>query len=221
MKILVVAPHMDDEAIGMGGTIVKHIDAGAEVHVVIVAHRVYNHVFDSKANDEEKKATLNAKDALGYHHVSFLDLPDERLDHCIQEILIPLEDSVMAFKPDVLYTSFYGDNNQDHRAVFEAVRVIARPASGFKIKRFLAYEVPSSTEQSPPLLHNTFTPNYFVDIQSSMDRKLKALSCYEREQRTFPHPRSEQGLRVLAQMRGMESGFEYAEAFVLLRDEWT
>lgn len=220
MKILVISPHMDDEILGMGGAIARHVANGDEVCVVIAAHRIYDRKFDEQANDLEKLSTLKAKEVLGYHELHFLNLPDERLDSCIQEILIPMEDVFMDFKPDVMYAPFYGDNHQDHRAVFDAVRVIARPSGSFKVKKFLLYETPSSTEQSPPLLHQTFIPNYYVNIEPFIDKKIDALHCYEKEKRTFPHPRSEEGLRVLARKRGMEAGFSYAEAFMILRDEW-
>jgi N-acetylglucosamine malate deacetylase 1 len=221
MKILVISPHMDDETLGVGGTIAKHVASGDEVHVIVVAHRVYNHQYDQQATEIEKKATLNAQKVLEYQHLEFLDLPDERLDHCIQEILIPLEDAFNQIKPEVLYSPFYGDNNQDHRAVFEAARVLARPASHIKVKRFLLYEVLSSTDQSPPLPHNVFLPNFYVNISETIDKKLEALCCYERELRPFPHPRSETGIRTLALKRGMEAGFSHAESFMLLRDEWS
>ena len=61
MKILVVSPHMDDEVLGVGGTIAKHVDAGDFVHVVIVANRVYGHEFDAKIYEREKACTERAR----------------------------------------------------------------------------------------------------------------------------------------------------------------
>ena len=82
------------------------------------------------------------------------------------------------------------------------------------------YEVPSSTEQSPPLHENIFLPNYYVNITNTIDRKIEALKCYETEKRIFPHPRSEEALKILAKKRGIEIGFEYAEVFMSLREKW-
>ena len=84
----------------------------------------------------------------------------------------------------------------------------------------MIYEVPSTTEQSPPLHENAFLPNHYVNITKHIDKKIEAFKYYETEKRDYPHPRSEKALRVLAQKRGIEIGFEYAEAFMLLREKW-
>jgi len=219
-KILIIAPHMDDEVLGCGGIIGKHKDSGDSVSVIFIAHRVYNHSFDEQRNNIEKSHAIKAKDVLCYDDAIFLDLPDERLDTAIQDIIIPLEKNINAIKPSIVYIPFRGDNNQDHRAVFDAVRVVLRPVATTYISNIYMYEVPSSTDQSPPLSENAFLPNFYVDIKEFIDRKIKALSCYESEKRLYPHPRSEKGLKVTAQKRGIESGFEFAEAFVMLRGKW-
>jgi len=220
MKVLVIAPHMDDETLGCGGVMARHKEQGALVCVVFVAHRVYNHLFDKKRNDIEKSHTVKAKKVIGYHEAIFLDLNDERLDACLQDIIIPLELEIQSFMPDMVYVPFWGDNNQDHRAVFDAARVVLRPVAAPFVNNVFMYEVPSSTEQSPPLTENAFLPNYYVCIDKHIDRKIKALRCYETESRSYPHPRSEEAVRILAQKRGIETGFCYAEAFMMLRGKW-
>ena len=92
--------------------------------------------------------------------------------------------------------------------------------SQYKVPRLLSYEVPSSTDQAPPFADHAFQPNFYVDISQFLDRKIQAMKAYTRELREFPHPRSEKGIDVLAQKRGMEIGFQAAEAFVLIREEW-
>jgi len=156
MKVLVIAPHMDDEVLGCGGTIARHVESGDNVFVCFIAHRVYNHQFNDERNEVEKKHANRAKEVLNYKGPVFLGLNDERLDTCIQDIIIPLEGYISKVKPDVVYSPFYGDNNQDHRAVFDAVRVVIRPSTADFVKRFLVYEILSSTEQSPPLYKNAF-----------------------------------------------------------------
>ncbi len=220
MKILVIAPHMDDEVLGCGGVIGKHREKGDEVWVIFIAHRIYKHQFNEDRNNIEKSHALKAKEVLNYHESIFLDLNDERLDLCIQDIIIPLEQHVEEIRPEIVYLPFRGDNNQDHRAVFDAARVVLRPLATPYIKQLYAYEAPSSTEQSPPLPENAFLPNYYVDIEKYIDNKIKALNCYETERRSFPHPRSEEALIVLAQKRGIEIGFKHAEAFMVLREKW-
>ena len=220
MNILVIAPHMDDEVLGCGGTIARHVENGDNLFVCVVAHRIYNHRFDKKKNELEKSHAVKAKEILRYEELVFLELNDERLDACIQDIVIPLEKYIFKIKPDIIYCPFRGDNNQDHRAVFDAVRIAIRPSASTFIKRVLMYEVPSSTEQSPPLKENACLPNYYVDITKYIAKKINAFKCYETEKRDYPHPRSEKALKVLSQKRGVEIGFKSAEAFMVLREKW-
>lgn len=217
---LIIAPHMDDEVLGCCGAICKHIAEGHDVRVIFVAHRAYGHRFDEAQNKIEKSHAMKAQKLLGYSEASFLDLDDERLDACLQDVIIPLEVQIKDIKPDTVYIPFRGDNNQDHRAVFEAARVVVRPSATPFIRNVFMYEVPSSTEQSPPLPECAFLPNYYIGIDKHIERKLKALRCYETESRPYPHPRSEEAVRILAQKRGIETGLRYAEAFMMLRGRW-
>ncbi len=145
---------------------------------------------------------------------------DELLDLSVQEMIIRIEECISKLKPELIYCPFRGDNHQDHRAVFDAARVALRPQNTSYLEKLLMYEVPSSTEQSPPLIENAFLPNYYVNIGSFIDRKIKAIECYETEKRRYPHPRSSEAIEILARKRGVESGFNHAEAFMVLRDRW-
>lgn len=220
-KILIIAPHMDDEVLGCGGVISKHKDMGDKVWVIFIAHRVYDHRFDKKKNIIQEKYVLKAKSILKYDKAIFLNLNDERLDASIQDIIMPLEKRVEAIKPETVYLPFRADNNQDHRAVFEAARVVFRPLATSFINNIYMYEVPSSTDQSPPVQEFAFLPNYYADITKYIDRKIEAYRCYKTEKRNYPHPRSGKALKVLAQKRGTEIGFKYAEAFMVLRGKWS
>ena len=211
---------MDDEVMEVGGTIVKHVDAGDEVYVCFVAHRIYNHTYDERQNQIEMACAIRAKDVLGYHEAKFLNLNDERLDLCIQDILIPLEEYVLEVNPQCVYLNHKGDNHQDHRAVFEAAMIALRTYAVPTLKTIFCYETPSSTEQSVPSQETAFLPNYYVNIKQYLSRKIEALECYEHEIRKFPHPRSAKGIEIWAKKRGMEAGFEAAEALMMIRGKW-
>lgn len=220
MTVLIIAPHMDDEVLGAGGTIGRHLEAEDTVHVCFVAHRIYDHRLDEERNRVECACARDAQAVLGYQEAIFLDLPDERLDAALQDVIVPLERVVADVQPDVVYLPHRGDNHQDHRAVFDAARVVLRPAATPRVRRVLCYEIASSTEQSPPIAGASFVPNLWVDMARHLDRKIEALRCYASELRCFPHPRSPEGVRTLAAYRGMASGFAAAEAFMVLRDRW-
>jgi len=219
-KVLIIAAHMDDEVLGCGGTITRHVRAGDRVTVCIVCKRAYNHQFVPGLVEEERAAAKKAAQILGYEDIRFLDLRDELLDERLLDVIVPLEECVDDLKPSVVYTHHRGDCNQDHQAVFRASLVACRVFSKHKVRRFLCYEVPSSTEIAPPFPEYAFQPNYYVNIQEWLDVKVEALRAYSRELREFPHPRSAKGIRALAEKRGMEIGLPAAEAFMLMRDEW-
>jgi LmbE family N-acetylglucosaminyl deacetylase len=220
MKVLIISAHMDDETLGVGGTIARHVRAGHSVTVCIVCKRAYDHKFDSSIVQREKDACARAAHVLGYSDLRFLDLRDELLDERLLDIIVPLEDQILSVKPSIVYTNHRGDSNQDHRAVFQASMIACRVLSRHKVPRLLTYEVPSSTDIAPPFPEYAFQPNYYVNIETFLDKKIFALKEYERELKEFPHPRSAHGIEIIAKKRGMEAGFHAAEAFMIVRDQW-
>jgi len=219
-QVLVIAPHMDDEVLGCAGTIRRHAINGDFVTVCIVANRAYAHKYNPKLINREKKACLAAQKILGYQKLIFLDLPDEKLDQSQIRIITALEAVAGRVLPDIAYIPHRGDRNQDHRAVFKAARVVFRTYSDFDRCVLRVYETPSSTDTTPTFSEWQFLPNYYVDINKTLESKIKAMACYKNESKTFPHPRSAEGLKVYAQKRGMEVRMRAAEAFVIMRDYW-
>ncbi len=219
-RVLVIAAHMDDEVLGVGATIARHVRSGDRVTVCIACHRAYDHQIDPLLVRQEQASAKQAARALGYQDLRFLGLHDERLDERLIDVIVPLEACVRKVRPTIVYTHHRGDSNQDHRAVYQATLIACRSLSKPKTRRLLAYEVPSSTDIAAPVPEAAFQPNFYVNVEASLPRKLAAMRCYRRELRPFPHPRSLKGLQILAAKRGMEIGFDAAEAFMLLRDEW-
>lgn len=217
-RVLVVAPHCDDEVLGTGGTIGKHVDAGDEVHVLVLCGREYNRKHSEDVNAEEWKCLEKAKEILGYKcawHPTPM-LPDGDLDTLsIRDIIDPIE-KILKYDYDIVYIPWKDDVHQDHRAVFKACMIAMRPISKRKVKKILAYEVPSTTDQNP--YFHSFTPNVYVDIGKYIHKKEEALACYEREKRVAPHPRSRYGVRTYASFRGLQANVNLAEAFMLIRE---
>jgi len=220
MRVLIIAPHMDDEVLGVGGTIARYVDEGHHVSVCIVANRAYDHRYNEAYIDREKKASLKAKEILGYQEIAYLDLPDEQLDARLIDVIVPMEEYLWQNRPDVVFLNHGADNHQDHRAVFKAGMIACRVISSFKVRKILCYEVPSATDQAAPFQENSFLPNYYVNVEKYIDQKTNAIQCYSHELKKFPHPRSKKGVKVYSQKRGMEIGFAAAEAFMIIRSEW-
>ncbi|MCH7505465.1 PIG-L family deacetylase [PVC group bacterium] len=216
-KVLVLAPHMDDEVLGLGGTISKHVKLGCTVKVCFVCNRAYGHKYEDTLIEKEKNHALEAKRILGYQNHVFLDLNDETLDERLIDTIIPIERVVHEFKPEIVYLPHKGDNNQDHRAVFLAAMVALRSFAAPFVNEIYTYEVPSSTEQAAPLVENIFCPNRYVDISEFVEIKKRALECYQTEKRSYPHPRSVKAIEVWGMKRGVEAYLEHAEAYVSIR----
>lgn len=223
-NILVIAAHPDDEVLGCGATIVRHAEAGDKIHVVILAEGITsrdnvrvreNH---SIQLSELAKAAHTANEILGVHSLNLHDLPDNRLDTVdLLKIVKLIEDYVGTIRPDILYTHHAGDVNIDHRRIHEAVIAATRPLPGQSVKTLLFFEVQSSTEWQPPGSAQPFSPNWFVDVSSTLAHKMRALAVYKNEMRPWPHARSFEAVEHLARWRGATIGCEAAEAFVLGR----
>jgi len=212
MNILVVASHFDDEVLGCGGTIAKHVSEGDSVHVLFLTDSCSAQYPGNKEIAEKKRnECLEANRILG-STVEFLDFPDMKLDTVPHiELNNAISKVVEKFKPEIVYTHWKGDLNKDHRLAHESTMVACRPSSG--VNKILCYEVPSSTEWG-----EYFNQNVFVDITYSMDTKLMAVACYKSELRDYPHPRNIDSLCVHAKSWGQYVGAYAAEAFVLVRE---
>lgn len=224
MVTLFIAAHPDDEVLGCGGTIVKHVQNGDEVHVVILAEGVTSR---DKVRERESRAgelsqlaqeAHEARRILGVQSVELHDFPDNRMDSVdLLDVVKVVETAIDRYKPDMVYTHHAGDVNIDHRIVHQAVVTACRPLPGQCVKTLLFFEVPSSTEWQTPGFAPAFSPNYFVDISDCLNKKLQALEAYGNEMRPWPHPRSLTAVEHLARWRGATVGMEAAEGFVLGR----
>jgi N-acetylglucosamine malate deacetylase 1 len=219
MRILTVAAHPDDETLGAGGTMARLAGASHEVHVCILTDGVtarHHYV------ERQQECAVRACDVLGVSDVVFCGLPDQRLDSLpLLDVITPIEKCVGEIRPDLVFTHFKEDVNQDHRTVFLATLVATRPTPDSCVATVLCYETASSTEWAPPFPGSVFSPNLFVDISATLAVKLSALREYEQtfasEMRPFPHPRSYEALEASSRRRGATVGVAAAEAFMLVR----
>lgn len=219
LTVLVVAAHPDDEVLGCGGTIARHAEDGDQVQVLIVAEGATSRLQERDRN-QAKDDLLTLADAahkaasiLGATGIEFLDLPDNRLDSLERlDLIKQIEERIMRLQPDIVYVHHAGDVNVDHRRLHEALVTACRP-----VRRFLSFEVASSTEWQPPGSAPGFQPNWFINITRQWERKRDALAAYASEMRPWPHARSLEALEHIARWRGSQVGVEAAEAFFLLR----
>lgn len=233
MNVLVVVAHPDDEVLGCGGTIVKHIKAGDEVYVLVLADGATSRLYDpcvSRVNelkmykkmiDIRQKEFIVAAKIMGIKRQNLIrhNLPDQRLDAIpLLDIIKMIENCSREVLFDFVYTHHWGDLNKDHRVCFEAVLTAFRPRRQ-KIKsiKLYCFEIPGNMNLLPPFPLNRFRPNYFVDITNLVGLKIKALKAYRSELRNYPDFLSPESILILAKKMGRNKGYKFAEAFEEIR----
>jgi len=220
MKILVIAPHPDDEVLGCGATIKKYSAKGGEVYLCI-ATKAYTPDWTQEFINNRKKEINNAVKVLGIKKVYFLDFPAVKLDTIPQkELNDAISKIVKEIKPEIVFIPFAGDINKDHKLAAEASLVALRPKPDSTVRKVFYYEVLSETEWSKPAqkIEDVFIPSFYEDASDFLKDKLKAMKCYRSELKEYPHPRSLEGIKISAQKRGTECGKKAAEAFMLVRE---
>lgn len=218
LKSIVIAPHPDDEVLGVGGTLLRRKKEGAKVAWLIVtaiaAQNGWKEAKVKQRSDEIERVT----ELLGFDSVFELKFPAAQLDQVPMSNLVSAISSVFKdFEPQEVFLPHSSDVHTDHRIVFDAATSCTKWFRYPSIKRVLAYE--TLTETDFGLERNqTFRPNVFIDIEPYLEGKLSAMDIYTSEVGQSPFPRSREVIKALATLRGAASGFKSAEAFELLRE---
>lgn len=218
MSVLVVGAHPDDETLGAGGAIARWTAEGRRVDLLVLgADTSSRGEAGAVATPDGPSECERAADVLGISRVRREHLPDNRFDRLeLLEVVRRVEAVIEELRPSLVLTHHRGDLNVDHRIAHEAVLVATRPVPGCPVSTVLAFEVLSSTEWSFGV-GETFAPNVFVDVTTTLETKVRALGQYRSEHRPAPHARSVEAVRALAQLRGATAGLPAAEAFELVR----
>ena len=211
MNILVIAAHPDDEILGVGGTLCRHVSNGDDVYVCIVT-KAYEPNWTKEYINNKIKEQNELDDFLHIKKRFNLNLETVRLNILpYGEINKKISKIVEEVKPNIIYTHHENDLNYDHKLVFRASLVASRPPKKIKL---LCFETLSGTEWS----NKPFQPNIWINIGEYIEKKIKAFEIYKSEVKDYPHPRSSQGIKILAMKRGLEICEDYAEAFILVRE---
>jgi LmbE family N-acetylglucosaminyl deacetylase len=217
-KILVIAPHPDDEILGCGGTMIKNIKEGNEVYVCIVT-KGYPPLFNAERTELNRKDTMACHKAIGVKETFYLDFPSTQLETVPRfEFNGKILDVVRRLTPDEVYIPHWGDMQKDHQIVAEACMVAVRPKYMPQVKRVYGYETMSETAWNAPNIQNEFIPNVFVDISDTLEEKKMALSYFKLQVSDFPDARSLEAIEALAKYRGALMNLMAAEAFMLIRE---
>lgn len=223
-KILVVVAHPDDEILACGATIAGLSAAGHECYTLILGEGKTSRL-DSRdkemVSDELDELSSEIKEAnalIGVKKVFTCNFPDNRFDNVdLLDIIKEIEKIKVLVQPEIIYTHHSGDMNIDHQITHQAVLTATRPMAGECVKKIYACEVPSATEWNSYSHESVFIPNVFVDVSKTIDVKIDAMNKYKSELREFPHPRSLEYIKKLAEVNGAKVGLKYSENFRLVR----
>lgn len=225
-KIMIIVAHPDDELLGLGATMNKLInEANVVTHVVILGEGITSRSDKRNLKSWENELKIHrsniykAQKFIGYHKVSIYNFPDNRFDTvALLDLIKVIENEKNNFKPDIIFTHHGGDVNIDHQKTFEAVLTSTRPMKSESVKAIICFETPSGTEWRSVTDPMHFLPNLYFSVSSkNINAKIKGMECYEFEKRDYPHPRSAKSLKILANLRGVQIGCDYAEAFSIVR----
>lgn len=213
MRVLVFAPHNDDEVLGAGGTIAKYAAEGHEVYICEIT---------SGKNKERvvqiRNEALAAHEILGVTDTIFLDLPAVGLANIpTKQLNEAIHNTVEKIRPEIAFIPHKGDMHLDHKMVAESAMVALRPVNSPQLKAIYSYETLSETEWNIPSVDNLFVPNVWVDITDTIDKKIEAMKCYQSQLYDFPHPRSLKAIKALSELRGSTICVNNAESFMLIR----
>lgn len=218
MNILIIAPHPDDEILGVGGTIAKYAFRGDDVYVCVVTKGQLP-LFEPDGVRLVRNECEYADKLLGVKNTFFLDFPAAMLEEVPRHKLNDeITKVIQMVQPDEVYLPHRGDMQLDHKMIVDASMVGLRPRYNHVVSRIYAYETLSETGWDIPNTVNEFIPTVYNDISSYLEKKLEALESFKSQMAEFPNARSLQAVKALAMYRGATVNVEAAEAFSLIRE---
>lgn len=215
---LVIAPHPDDETLGCGGTLLRARQQGDEIYWLIVTGISEAQGFPSEKVQSRAIEIDHVATSYGFTETIQLNYPTTTLDTIpMRELVDSISEVARKLEPTDIYLPHRRDAHSDHSVVFDASIALAKWFRYGSTERVFVYETQSETDFDLSPDSPGFRPNVFIDVSKVIDRKIEIAKIYESEFAEHPFPRSIKGMRALAIIRGAASGFEFAEAFMLLR----
>lgn len=217
-RVIVISAHPDDEVLGAGGTLLRHVQQGDKVYWLIATNVSVEQGFSEERVKTRQEEIKKVEKLLGIEETFHLNYTPMRLSSGdLYEIIPRISKVFLDVKPEIIYCLNRSDAHSDHRVTFDAVMACTKSFRYPFIKQVLLYECISETEFAPALHEKAFIPNYFVDISIFLKEKLKAMEIYKSEIGDHPFPRSLKNIEALATYRGASVGVKFAEAFQLIK----
>ncbi len=214
-KAAVIIPHPDDETLALGGTLLLLKKLKIKTSCIFLSGHLPP-LYSKKDYEITKKEALKALKEYSINNYNFCEFPATKLNEVPHSKLNKIiNDFININRPDLVFIPF-PDRHIDHRIIFDSSMVATRPNSKYFPKIVLSYETLSETHWNAPNIEPNFIPNFYFDISSTIEKKLKILSLYKSQIKNN-ESRSIEAAKSLAKFRGSQNGCKFAEAFQLIR----
>jgi LmbE family N-acetylglucosaminyl deacetylase len=171
-KVLLVSPHPDDECLGCAGTMFLYTEKGVDVCLVIISTGEKLEVGPENIGEIRRAEATEAAALIGIKTTLFLNLPDEKLNECKEQIKEKLTGIIKDFKPDIVFVPFPLDPHRDHKAASEVTMALMSELGGFRVAFYEIYH---------PIRFNVL-----VDIASVIHKKKEAIHTYRQSLLEIP-----------------------------------
>jgi N-acetylglucosamine malate deacetylase 1 len=212
-RVVVLAPHMDDETIGCGGTIALHAQRGAKIDVIFMTDGRNGGGLGSLEGDARQRRQLElismrkqegiaALATLGVKDFHCLEICDGRLAHEATRAALQLRALLERLRPSLVYLPMFSEEHSDHRATSA---VLMQAVKGTPLNfQCAGYEV-----------WTALTPNCFVDVTTTMQIKRRAVASYRSQLEDADYEHAIVGLNAYRSMAFLNARGSYAEAFFM------
>ena len=202
MRVLVIGAHADDIELGLGGTISKYTSTGNEVHSLLITHSAYSDFNGNvlRSRETAMQEAHSAAKVLGITDVQCLEYETKKVTYTV-DLIEDINRHIDRIRPDIIYTHWDGDINQDHSAISQATIVAGRNSP-----RILMYR--SNWYKS----YKHFENCMYVDITDHIENKIKSIEAHVSEV-SRRGPGWIEFFKGHCMINGQEVGVRYAESF--------
>ncbi len=210
MRIVAIGAHLDDIELACGGTILKAVDHGHEVFMVVTSGGGSIGYDDTviRTEDEALKEGEAAAKILGVKELVRLDFPDKNVPYN-SNLVEDIDKYTKDIKPDYIFSHWPFDTHQDHKNT-----ALASISACRYFNTILMFEPITPSGRS----YIGFRPQAYVDMTPYIDKKLESLKSHQSQYRKYGE-RWLEAVKARANHRGFEMGVNYAEAFEVMRLE--
>jgi N-acetylglucosamine malate deacetylase 1 len=213
-KILVIAPHPDDEILGCGG--VLSLLKNQKKYWMIITRMNIKDGYSNIQIQKREKEIQKVSSSLNFRKVFNLGFRAANLKKNELNLLInKMKYIVELVKPDTIFAPYLHDSHSDHFYTTYALNHILKSFRYPFVEKCYLYETLSETNFNF-IKKEKFIPNTYFNITSFLQKKIQLMKIYKSEIKKHPFPRSVDAIKSLAIIRGSESNYKYAEAFKLI-----